>query len=74
MFNNLFKRTRKKYFKKTDSLKEFETISLWTAGIKYESRITNLIDCKIHEKVTLERQPKNKVDKNAIQVIKKDGK
>ncbi|WP_282122168.1 HIRAN domain-containing protein [Algibacter mikhailovii] len=53
---------------------DFEILSLWTAGIKYESRINNLMDCKVHEDVVLERQPNNKVDSNAIHVKRRNGK
>jgi hypothetical protein len=70
MFKNLFKRKRKT---ETSSLVDFETITLWTAGIKFETRINSLMGCKIHEKVILERQPNNEIDTNAIHIKRKNG-
>lgn len=51
----------------------FKTVSLWTAGIKFESRLNNVLNCKVHEPVHLVREPKNKIDSNAIHVKRLNG-
>lgn len=51
----------------------YKTVSLWTAGIKYESRLDNVLNCKVHEPVNLVREPKNKIDSNAIHVKRLNG-
>jgi hypothetical protein len=43
-------------------------ISLWTAGVNYESRINNVLNCKVHDEVMLARESNNEIDKNAIHV------
>lgn len=71
----MFKRIVNKIFKKNlvnDSipieLDGQRIISLWSAGIKYESRINNVLNCKVHDEVLLEREPNNVIDKNAIHI------
>lgn len=48
--------------------KDFTAITFWTAGIKYESRLDTLLQCKIKDQVILVREPDNRVDKNAIHI------
>jgi hypothetical protein len=74
----MFKRIVNKIFKKNVvtavndpkpiQLDGLRIISLWTAGVKYESRINNVLNCKVHEEVLLEREPNNEIDINAIHV------
>lgn len=54
--------------------KNTESIDFWTAGITYDSRLDNLLNCKIKEKVFLIREPGNPSDKNAIHVQTTDKK
>src|SRR5690554_2355654 len=49
------------------------SISFWTAGIKFESRLDNLLTSKIKDQVLLIREPENPIDKNAIHVKTKSG-
>lgn len=44
------------------------SIDFWTAGITYDSRLNNLLDCKIQEKVLLVRESDNQTDTNAIHI------
>lgn len=44
-------------------------ISFWTAGIKYDSRLKNLLTCRIKNQVFLIREPENEMDKNAIHIV-----
>ena len=71
----MFKRIVNKIFKKNAvkdtmqvQLDGQRIISLWTAGIKYESRINHVLNCKVHDEVLLEREPNNEMDKNAIHI------
>lgn len=48
--------------------KNTASIDFWTAGILYDSRLDNLLNCKIKEKVFLVREHDNPTDKNAIHV------
>src|SRR5690625_4239174 len=48
-------------------------LRLWTAGIKYDNRIHNLLSCRIKEKINLVREPENESDPNAIHVKREDG-
>ena len=54
--------------------KNTASIDFWTAGIIYDSRLDNLLNCKIKEKVFLVREHDNPNDKNAIHVKTKDEK
>ena len=54
--------------------KNTASIDFWTAGIIYDSRLDNLLNCKIKEKVFLVREHDNPKDKNAIHVKTKDEK
>lgn len=49
------------------------SISFWTAGIKFESRLDNLLTCRVKDQVLLKREPDNPIDKNAIHVKTMDG-
>ena len=49
------------------------SISFWTAGIKFESRLDNLLTCRIKDQVLLIREPDNPIDKNAIHVTTMNG-
>jgi hypothetical protein len=74
----MFKNIINKIFKKNQHalvndiepicLEGVKTISLWTAGILYESRINNVLSCKVHDEVLLIREPNNGSDLNAIHV------
>lgn len=74
----MFKSVVDKIFKKKENtlvkdiepiqLEGVKTISLWTAGVIYESRINNVLDCKVHDEVQLVREPNNESDLNAIHV------
>jgi hypothetical protein len=74
----MFKRIVNKIFKKNVvtavndpkpiQLDGLRIISLWTAGVKYESRINNVLNCKVHDEVMLARESNNEIDKNAIHV------
>lgn len=49
------------------------SISFWTAGIKFESRLDNLLTCRVKDQVLLIRGPENPIDKNAIHVTTMNG-
>tara|TARA_R110001583_G_scaffold5731_4_gene30536 strand:- start:1417 stop:2535 length:1119 start_codon:yes stop_codon:yes gene_type:complete len=48
-------------------------ISLWTAGLNYDSRHEAVRKCSLNERVYLEREPQNIKDNNAIHVKRKNG-
>lgn len=67
--------------KKSDSLEVTDvginhsaSISFWTAGIKFDSRLENLLECRVKEPVYLIREPDNEIDTNAIHVMTKNNK
>lgn len=49
--------------------KHSASISFWTAGIKFDSRLDNLLGCKVKDAVYLIREPHNANDKNAVHVM-----
>lgn len=54
--------------------KNWVSVDFWTAGIGYDSRLDNLLNRKIKEKIFLVREPGNPTDKNAIHVKTADEK
>lgn len=72
----LLKKLQSLFFKKKevsdkiqkDVIIASQTISLWTAGIKFDSRLEHLLSCRIKDKVLLVREPENVNDSNAIHV------
>ena len=44
------------------------TISFWTAGVKFDNRLENVLKCQLKEPLTLLREPDNEIDTNAIHI------
>ncbi|MBQ4915280.1 HIRAN domain-containing protein [Maribacter sp. MMG018] len=71
----------KRFLKKIKGTKDYNVdesrhqdyISLWTAGLNYDSRHEAVRKCTLNEKVYLEREPQNIKDNNAIHVKRKNG-
>ena len=70
IINKIFKRNTDTIVnhKKPIQLDGLKVISLWTAGIIYESRVNNVLNSKAHDEVLLVREPNNGSDSNAIHV------
>jgi hypothetical protein len=70
IINKIFKKKVNTQIKGMESIQidGLKTISLWTAGIIYESRINHVLNCKVHDEVQLVREPNNESDINAIHV------
>ena len=78
----MFLKTIFSFFKKKEKIEPdkegfknsgYRSISLWTAGLNFESRKDTVLRCHIHESVDLIREPDNEIDMNAIHVRRKDG-
>lgn len=67
---SIVKRKRSKFSENSKvDVKHPSSINFWTAGIKFDSRLDNLLTCKVKDVVYLIREPENEMDKNAIHVM-----
>lgn len=74
-FKNFLKKLKgnSKKQEKELSFENKRVITLWTAGINYDSRDVNVKRCRLSEQVLLIRELDNPVDQNAIHVKRKNG-
>ena len=72
--SSFFKRNKDFTLKDKDLTKsDSHSISMWTAGLNYESRQETVLKCHLRENVKLIRESDNQIDQNAIHVQRKDG-
>lgn len=65
---NLFKRRKNQAFPNDQEAENTLFINCWTAGIRFDNRLKNLLECRIKDPIVLVREPNNPVDGNAIHV------
>ncbi len=51
----------------------YEPVNAFIAGIRYENRASSVLRCSLRERVWLRREPDNKYDANAIEVVTQQG-
>ena len=67
--NSFFKKNEDVILKDKDlSKSDSHSISMWTAGLNYESRNETVLKCHLRENVKLIRESDNEIDQNAIHV------
>ncbi|MEL4454856.1 HIRAN domain-containing protein [Lutimonas vermicola] len=72
--NSFFKKNEDVILKDKDLSKpDSHAISMWTAGLNYESRNQAVLKCHLRENVKLRRESENLIDQNAIHVQRMDG-